>query len=232
MSAIQKEIEKALGTKLGKKEERDEYLERLVDDSLCEDEGLSDEEFKKLSKPAQKWLNAGATALDKSKPVKDFPDVDEEEAEEETPAPKKGKKTAAKKGKKAPVVEEDDEEDEEEEETPAPKKGKKGAKAAPKKGKKAPVEEDDEDDEDDEPAPKKKAAAKKTAAKKPAEKKVKKPSAISRMQFFCCKHPKMDKEKIGAKVRKEGYEFSDATLSIQYGATHKIMNIIAELAGE
>ncbi len=220
MSAIQKEIEKALDTKIGKKEERDEYLERLVDDSLCEDEGLSDKAFNKLSKPAQKWLNAGATALDKQKPVAEFPDLEDTE-DEEAPAPKKGKK--GKKGKKAEPADDDgkEEEEEEEEETPAPskKKGKKGKKKA------VPVEEEEDEEEDEAPA-------KKKAAKKPAAKKVKKPSAISRMQYFCCKHPKMDKEKIGIKVRKEGYEFSDATLSIQYGATHKIMNIIAELAGE
>ena len=189
-SKIQKEIEKAVGTKQSKKEDRDEYLERLVDDSLDETEGLSDDEFKELSKPAKKWLNSGTTALDKNKPVTDFPDL--EDAGEEESAPKK--KAGAKKGKK----------------------------------KAAPVEEEEVEEEVEKPA--KKKAAKKPAAKKESGKK--KPSAISRMQFFCCKHPKMDKEKIGVKVRKEGYEFSDATLSIQYGATHKIMNILNELADD
>jgi hypothetical protein len=228
-SKIQAEIEKALKTKQGKKEERDEYLERLVDDSLCEEEGLSDDDFKKLSKPTQKWLNQGATALDKNKPVNDFPDLEGDDEEEEEEKPKKGKKAAAKKGKKGKKEEvepepEDEDEGEEEEEEEAPKKSKKG-----KKGKKAaPVEEEEDEDEEEEERPKKKAAAKK---EKPA-KKDKKPSAISRMQFFCCKHPKWDKVRIGEKVRKEGYEFSDATLSIQYGATHKIMNIIAELAAD
>ena len=49
-SKIQAEIEEAVGTKQGKKEDRDEYLERLVDDSLDETEGLSDDDFKELSK--------------------------------------------------------------------------------------------------------------------------------------------------------------------------------------
>lgn len=230
-SKIQAEIEKALDTKKGKKEDRDEYLERLVDDSLDEDEGLSDDDFKELSKPAQKWLNQGATALDKNKPVNDFPDLEDADEEEEEEKPKK---KAGKKGKKAkkeePAEEPEEEEEDEEEEAPAPKKGKKGKKDKPaKKDKKkaAPVDEEDDDEEEEEEKPKKKTAKKEKPAKKD-----KKPSAISRMQFFCCKHPKWEKARIGEKVRKEGYEFSDATLSIQYGATHKIMNILNELAGE
>ena len=209
---VRAEIEKAVDTKQGKKEAIEEYLERLIDDVNDEDEGLSDKQFNKLSKEAQGWLNKGAAALDKNKPVPAFPDAEEEEEEEEEKPAKKGKK--GKKAKKVVEEEPEDEEDEEEDEKPK-KKGKKGKKAdTPDKDKK------------DKPAAKKDKAS---AAKK--EKTAKKPSAISRMQYFCCKHPKMDKVKIGEKVRKEGYEFSDSTLSIQYGQAHKIMAILTELNG-
>ena len=193
MSTIKLELEKALDTKKGKKEEYDEYLERLVDDAGAD---LSDDEFDGLSKETQKWLNKGTSALDKNKPVADFPDVEEEEEEEEKSSKKKGK-SKGKKAKKEVEPEDAPEDDDEEEEAPK-KSAKKGKKAAPKKEK--------------------------------TEKKDKKPSAISRMQFFCCKHPKWDKARVGEKVEKEGYEFSPATLSIQYGATHKIMAIIASLS--
>jgi hypothetical protein len=81
---------------------------------------------------------------------------DEDEEEEEIPVKRGAKKAVpAKKGKPAPVEEEDDEEEEEEEDDEEEEEEipvKRGAKKAvpAKKGKPAPVEEEDEEEDEDE----------------------------------------------------------------------------------
>jgi len=254
MSVIRKELEKAIKIKQNKGEDYQEYLERLADES----DDLSDKKFDGLSKEAQDWLNKAVSALEKNKAVADFPDSESDEEEEEKPA-KKGKSKGKKSKKSEPEEEEDPEEEEEEdpeeeeeedpeeeeeedpeeeeEEKPAKKgksKGKGKSSSKGKKSKKSEPEEDPEEEEEEEekPAKKGKSKGKGKAEKKPKkEKKDKKPSAISRIQYYTCKHPKWDKEKIGEKVAKEGYTISPSTLGIQYGQAHAIMKILEEING-
>jgi len=104
---------------------------------------------KKKAKALGDEYVAACKALDKAAVV-----ADEEDGEDEIPAPKK----ASKRAKKPVVVEEEDDDfDDEEEEEPAPKKAKKFANKAAKKedkkhkkpAKKVVEEEDEDDDFDD-----------------------------------------------------------------------------------
>lgn len=210
MSKIRKELEKAIGTKQEKDEDYQEYIERLADES----DGLSDDDFDGLSEEAQGWLNTAVSALDKNKEVKDFPDNKaEEEEKKEKPSKKEKKEKKAPKSKPAKKEKEKEVEEEAEEEVEEePKKEKPSKKEKKAPAKKAEKKADKPEKEKKEKAPKKKRV-----------------SAISRIQFYTCKHPKMTKEQIGEKVAKEGLEFKDNTLSIQYGQAQSIMKILTEL---
>jgi hypothetical protein len=120
VSKMQKELATATKIKEAKYEDRQDFLEAMIDKANT----LEDDVWEELSEPVQAWINAGIKAIKAKKKIKDFADVgavpaDEEDEEEAKPA---------KKAKKA-VVEEDEEEDE---------------KPAKKKAKKAAVEEDEE----------------------------------------------------------------------------------------
>lgn len=137
-----------------------EDFEQELFDIISDQEMVTEND--KFSKVTEATFDLLREKFEEEEPEDDYEEEEEEdeEDEEEEPAPKKGKKAPAPapapapvKGKKAPVVEEEDEEDEEDEEEdepiPAPKKGK---QAPAPKGKKAQVveEEDEEEDEEDE----------------------------------------------------------------------------------
>lgn len=63
----------------GKKESREDYLERLA---LSVQENLDDEEYEALSDEVKAWFEKAAKALSKSKAAPEFPDMETEEEEE------------------------------------------------------------------------------------------------------------------------------------------------------
>ena len=217
MSEIRKELEKAC--KVEQDEETiSEYLIVLAEAT----EELSDKKWDTLSEPAQEWVNEALTKLDAEDPIPNFPDAEEEEE-----APKK-KERSSRKNKVAPEPEPDEEEEEPpfdteeeepEEEEENPKKPKKKATSAPEPEEEV-SEEDPEDGQEDEEKPKKKKA-------KPP--KARKNSAISRIQYFACKHPNYPVEKVGEKVREEFPAIAEATIRIQYSITHNIMNTLKKM---
>ncbi len=123
----------------------------------------------------------------------------------------------------AEEVEEDPEPAEEEEKPVKKRRGskKKVVAPVPEPEPEDEVEEDLEvvDAPEDEEKPKKKA--------KPP--KARKNSAISRIQYFTCKHPNFPVEKVGEKVRKEFPDVAEATIRIQYSITHNIMCTLTEM---
>lgn len=216
MSAIQKEIEKVLKTKQGKKEEFDEYLERLVDDSA---EDLSDDEFGGLSKEAQRWLNAGTTALDKKKPVANFPDAEGEEEEDEKPAKKPAKKGRGKKAKVEPEEEPEPEDEpevevEEEEEEPEAKPEKKKASAKKKTSTKATKKE--AETKKDKKAPAKKEVAEVHPSKIAAEK----------VRVLIAQKPNKSCKEIVEICETKGIELNPKSVSNEYSRMHKVLRTL------
>jgi hypothetical protein len=110
-------------------EKRQSFLRKLADKI----DGIPDDDWEKLSGPAQEWFNQAQLAIKADRPIPDFEAADEGELE---PAPKASKKAAAKEpakggnkasgGKKGSKAAED--------EKPARKTASKGAATASKGG--------------------------------------------------------------------------------------------------
>ena len=219
MSAIRVELEKALKTKQGKKEDYDEYLERLIDDAA---EDLSDDEFDGLSTETQKWLNRGTAALDKKKPAQDFPDHEEGEEEEEKPKKGKAKGKAKGKGKAKPEVEEEEEEEEEEE----PKKGKAKGKAKEKPK----VEEEEVEEEETPKKGKAKGKAKASTKKAPAKKEAAEvsPSRVyaEKVRVLIAQKPNKSCKEIVEICETKGIDLNSKSISNEYSRMHKVLRTL------
>jgi len=216
LSKLEVLITKALNIKAKAKEERQVFLGRIVDAA----DDMEDDDWDKLPKEAQKWINAATKAADSKKTIPDFPDAEavddvegEEDAdgdivEEEDDEPKKKKSTKK-------VVEEDDDEETADEDEPAPKKTNRSKSRQP-------VEDDDEEEEETETVAKKKV--KKAAGKTPAKKVVEKtktkrvagalpmgaPTIIKQMIL---KKPEITKDELAAALEKKGFKTSILTIS-------------------
>ena len=77
MSKIEAELVKATGVKPKAKEDRQDFLDRLI--KKVQD--LPDDEWEGLSEAGQKWVNAGAKAVNADKAVAEFPDAAKKKAE-------------------------------------------------------------------------------------------------------------------------------------------------------
>lgn len=219
-SKIETELVEAVeGFKAKAKEDRQEYLTRLI----VAVQKLDDDEWEKISSKAQKWHVAGAKADNDEKPIPEFPDlVDDDEAEEETP--KKSRAKAAK-------DEEDDagdtaggETDDEEEDDDVKTTAKKKAPA-----KKAAAEKEA-------PAKKKALAAEKEAApakKKAADEKPAKSGKVEGIKVdikkMVIKKPSITAEEIYEALGGKKAELSKVTISAVRSETRHTLRVLNDM---
>lgn len=207
MSKLEAELMKATKIKGPKaKEDRPAFLKRLV--GAAQD--LEDEDWEKLSEPAQKWVNAGATALNDDNDVKDFSDAKKAAPDKKAPA-------------KSRARDDDD-----------------GDDGAADDGDADDNSADDGDDEGGEKVAKKttakKGAAKKAApAKKeaaPAKKapaKAKGGGAQVAIKRAVIADPKASTESIAAKLEKKGIDVTPAAVSTIRSGTLQTLRLVKEI---
>jgi hypothetical protein len=198
MSDIQKELLEMSGITAKKSEDRQAFLERLVD-AVQKVADKDEAKWDELSTEAQNWMNA---ATEETKAKEAITDYDEDEDEEPAPKKKKKKAAAAEEDEEETTEEGDEEEEEkgdeedEEEEKPVSTKAKKKAPA-----KKAAAEKKAAPDK----KPAKKAAdekpAKKAAADKPRASVTPKDTGMKvRIKKLLIKKPAMSVEDLMAKL--------------------------------
>jgi hypothetical protein len=243
----------------GKKETRQDFLQRVVEETAQ----LEEADWDGLSKAAQEWYNA---AVDANNGADDIPDPDEVKA-----------KPAARRG--ATKKEEEEPEDAGEEiefddlevgmkVTIATKKSEVTGMVTAVDGEEEVVTVTDEDDEESEigaariktitclERPKKKAAGKKApakkaepeddpededepAAKKPADKAAEKEkppraknpgvSITSKIRDMVCEDDSLTQEEIGKALTKEGLNWNPSTLQLQYTEVQRTIKALREL---
>lgn len=188
MSNIENVLLKATGQKpLKKGEDRQKYLLRIA---LAANDKLNEKEWDALGADAgvQDWVTEAVVADNEEKTIKDFPDLENEESEDEDDG---GSEEPVDDGDEDPDDTEPEEGDEEEEMKTAKKPGgKKPAAKAPAK-----------------PA---KPDTKKTDAKKPAGKStsggVKKISMRRALKQMVVKSPKLSVDDLIERLEKKGYD--------------------------
>jgi len=205
VTAIETELLKVTKLKAEKGEDRQDFLERLVEAM----QDISDDKWEKVSKPAQDWSNKAAKAVVAKKEIPEFaaPEEDEED-EDEAPAKKKSK---------AAAKDEEDEEEDEEDEKPA--KGKK------KSTKKAKDEDEEEDEEDEPPAKKKKGAA--TAGKSAGVKSQRDEGVKAKIKRLILAKPQITVDDLVEKLGKGGAKVSKVTVAnvrAEFRHTIRVLN--------
>lgn len=208
---------------------------------------LPEDEWDKISEPAQLWVNGGAKAIKGEKEVPAFPGEEPEEDEEDAKPARRGRAAAAavdeeeeeekpsrKSSRRAAAAEEEEEEEkparrgraaaveeEEEEEKPARRSTRRAAR--------------DEDEEEEKPARRGRAARDedededkpKKAAVKRGDGEVRKVGAQTQIKKMLAKKPSLSTEELLERLEKQGYHPTPlAVSSIRSGFrnTVKILN--------
>lgn len=223
----------------GKKEDRQEYLTRLVE-AVSELEG---DDWDNLSEKAQEWYNAAVDAANDGQEIPE-PDADDEPDEPEAPAkgklaPKGASKPAAKASSKvAPEPDDAAEDDLDMDDIDEGMQVRLVTKKGEFSGTVTAVDDDvvtleDEDGEEREvvvarvtqayviAAKKSSSTKRKEAAAAPAaaEKKPRIRGAVSitgRIREIVCGDPSLDRDGVAKQLTKEGLEFNPSTLALQY----------------
>jgi hypothetical protein len=222
----------------GKKEDRQDYLRRMVKASNA----IEDDDYQKLSDPLTDWMTDAVKAYDAEEEIPEFPGVksakgdDEESEEDETEEGEESDETGESEEDDEveegddPEEKEPEEDDEPEEEEEKPVKKKPGRK---------PVVEEPEDEEapvkkkpprksleDDDEKPAKKAAA--PAPLTDAEKKAKK-DAIAYLRRLVVKNTKRTHESVVAIMAKKGHKLDGKLSAILYADALAVITIAEEL---
>lgn len=202
MKATEKELKKAA-----------KELNELGFEPAWNPKGSTEDTVKWLAN-AVKFLEADDVLTEETQAVVDELKAAKVPAKKEVPAPK---------GKKVPIVEE---EEEEAEEVPEPEEEVEEEVVAPKKGKKAPVVEDAEEEEEvpaakpakgkkEVPAPKAKPAKAEKAAKAPKAKKEKTISPTYLVRFAVCENPGISIAELFEVLKKAGADMAPISISLR-----------------
>lgn len=200
MSKIEDVLLEATGQKPQKKgEDRQKYLLRVA---LAANDKLSEEEWDQLEAEAgvQDWVTAAVKADNEEKTIKDFPDLESEESEDDVEAEEPVDDSG-----EDPDTGEDEPEEGEEDEVKTTKKsggGKKPAAKAPAKK----TEAKKPDTKKTEAKKSEAAPAKKAAAGKSTSGGVKKISMRRALKQMVVKSPKLSVDDLIERLEKKGYD--------------------------